>query len=93
MLNPWLSFGLKVWQIGLEAQSVIGLRMLRLAAGGARAEAEATRMVTEKILAVGEAQVTAAAAVVGGRKKHVVAGRALNVIGKRVRANRRRLSR
>jgi hypothetical protein len=46
-------------------------------------------MVTEKILAVGEAQVTAAAAVVGGRKKHIVASRALNVIGKRVGANRR----
>jgi hypothetical protein len=42
MLNAWLSFGLKAWQIGLEAQSVIALRMLRLAAGGARAEAEGT---------------------------------------------------
>ena len=46
MFNPWLSFGLRAWQIGLEAQSVIGLRMLRLAAGGARAEAESSRMVT-----------------------------------------------
>ena len=48
--NPWLSFRLRAWQIGLEAQSVIALRMLRLAAGGARAEAESGRMVTEKIL-------------------------------------------
>ena len=47
MFNPWLSFGLKAWQVGLEAQSVIALRMLRLAAGGARAETEASRMVTE----------------------------------------------
>ena len=93
MLNPWLSFGLKAWQIGLEAQSVIALRMLRLAAGGARAEAEASRMVTEKILAAGEAQMTAAVATMRGHKKHVVAGKALNVYGKRVRANRRRLSR
>jgi hypothetical protein len=36
MFNPWLSFGLRAWQIGLEAQSVIALRMLRLAAGGSR---------------------------------------------------------
>jgi hypothetical protein len=48
MLNPWVSFGMKAWQIGLEAQSVIALRMMRLATGGARAEAEASRMVTGK---------------------------------------------
>jgi hypothetical protein len=53
MFNPWMSLAMKAWQIGLEAQSVIILRMLRLAAGGARAEAEANRMVTEKILAAG----------------------------------------
>ena len=40
MFNPWLSFGLKAWEIGLEAHSVIALRMLRMAAGGASAEAE-----------------------------------------------------
>jgi hypothetical protein len=93
MFNPWLSFGLKAWQVGPEAQSVIALRMQRLAAGGARAEAEASRMVTEKILAAGEAQMSAAAAAVRGHKKHVVAGKALNAYRKRVRANRRRLSR
>jgi hypothetical protein len=38
MFNPWLSLGLKAWQIGLEAQSVIALRMMRIAAGGTRAE-------------------------------------------------------
>jgi hypothetical protein len=93
MLNPWISFGLKAWQIGLEAQSVIALRMLRLAAGGARAEVEAGRMVTEKILAAGEAQMAAAMAAMRGHKEHVIAGKALNVYGKRVRANRRKRSR
>jgi hypothetical protein len=93
MFNPWLSIGLKAWQTALEAQSVMALRMLRLAAGGARAEAEASRMVTEKILAAGEAQVTTVAPAMRGQKKHVVAGNALNVYRKRVRANRRRLSR
>jgi hypothetical protein len=92
MLNPWLSFNLKAWQIGLEAQSVIALRMLRLAAGGARAEAEANRMVTEKVLATCEAQMAVAMATIRGHKEHVIAGKALNVYGKRVRANRRRLS-
>ena len=93
MFNPWLSIGLRAWQIGLEAQSVIALRVLRMAAGGPRAEAEASRMVTEKMLAASEAQMAAAAATVRGAKNHVGAGKALNVYRKRVRANRRRLSR
>jgi hypothetical protein len=78
MFNPWLSFGLRTWQIDLEGQSVIALRMLRLAAGRARSEAESSRMVTEKILAAGEGQVEAAAAM-RGHKKHVVAGKALTI--------------
>jgi hypothetical protein len=45
-------------------------------------------MVTEKILAAGEAQATAAASAMRGHKKHVVAGKALNVYRKRVRATR-----
>jgi hypothetical protein len=92
MLNPWLSFSLKAWQIGLGAQSVIALRILRVATGGARAEAEVSRMVTEKVLAACEAQMAAAMAAVRGHKEHVIAGKALNVYGNRVRANRRRLS-
>jgi hypothetical protein len=92
MLNPWLRLGLKAFQIGLEAQSVMALRLLRLAAGGARAEAEASRMVGEKILAAGEAQATTTAAAMRGHKKRGVAGKALNVYRKRIRANTRRLS-
>jgi hypothetical protein len=69
MLNPWLRLGLKAFQIGLAAQSVMVLRLLRLAAGGARAEAEASRMVREKILAAGEAQATATAAAMRGHTR------------------------
>ena len=53
---------------------------------------EASRMVTEKVLAACEAQIAAAMAAMRGHKEHVIAGKALNVYGKRVRANRRRLS-
>jgi hypothetical protein len=84
---------MKAWEIGFEAQSVIALRVLRLAAGGARAEAEGSRMLNEKTLAAGEAQVAATTAVMQGHKEHVVAGKALAVYSKRVRANKRRLSR
>ena len=93
MFNPWLALGFKAVQLGAEAQSVIALRMLRLAAGGSRREAEVTRMVTEKVTAAAEAQVAAAAAAISGRPQHVVANKALKVLKRRVRANKRRLSR
>ena len=92
MVDPWISFGLKAWQLGLEAQNVIALRMLRLASGDVRGQAELNRMVVEKITAAVEAQVAAGAAMMTGRKDHVIAGKALAVYKNRVRANRRRLS-
>jgi hypothetical protein len=79
--------------MGLEAQGVMALCMLRLAGGGARAQAEAGRMVTEKILAAGEAQTAAVAAALRGDKEHVIANKALGIYRKRVRANKRRLTR
>ena len=79
MFNPWLELSLKAVNMGMEAQSVIALRMLRLATGGARMEAEASRMVTDKVAAA-EAQA-------------VAADRAPRIVKKRVRANKRRLSR
>ena len=47
------------------------------------AEAEACRMVMEKVLAAGEAQATAAASSMRGRKKHIVVGKALKLDRKR----------
>ncbi len=93
MRNPWLDLTFKAMAMGMEAQSVIALRLLRLAAGGARGESEARRMVAEKMTALVEAQTAATAALMNGGKHHVAAGKALNAVRKRVRANKRRLSR
>ena len=93
MYNPWLGLAFKAIELGIEAQSVIALRMMRLAAGGARGRAEASRMVAEKVGALAEAQTAAAAAILTGRREKIVAGKVLNTYRKRVRANRRRLSR
>jgi len=79
-------------QLSVEAQTVIALRMMRLAAGGVHAHDEAQRMVTEKIVAVAEAQTAAIAAMMNGHKDHVVAAKALGAFKKRIRANKRRLS-
>jgi hypothetical protein len=75
-----------------DAQAVMMLRTLRIAKGGARAEAETRRMITEKVAALAEAQLAATAATLKGRKKHRVAKKTLAVYATRVRRNRRRLS-
>jgi hypothetical protein len=91
--NPWLGIAFKAIELGIEAQSVIALRMMRLAAGGARGRAEASRMVAEKVGALAAAQTAAAAAILTGRREKIVAGKVLSTYRKRVRANRRRLTR
>jgi hypothetical protein len=91
--NPWIDLTFKTMAMGVEAQSVIAMRLLRLAAGGARGQTEARLMMAEKVTALAEAQSAAAASLLTGGKHHVAAGKALNAVRKRVRANRRRLSR
>ena len=76
------------WNVGMlaaEAQQVMWLRCMRLAAGGATASAEAQRMVSEKVAAA----VPVAAGILMGDSAVKVVKR----YRKKVRANRRRLSR
>jgi hypothetical protein len=47
--NPWFRIGLEAWFMGIEAWFVIALRTPKLLGGGVAAEAEAFRMVSEKI--------------------------------------------
>src|SRR5215470_9417469 len=94
-LGPWnASFALSTQAARMcwEAQTVMFLRGLRMAQGGAKARAEARRMVTEKVAALAEAQVVATVATLKGSKKHRVAKKALGVYVGRVRRNRRRLT-
>lgn len=89
--EAWWGIGFGAWRLGLEASTVIGLRTLRLAQGGASAQAEAQRMVTEK-MAAGAA--LAGLAVTGGLGGTPVqaSARTLAHYRRHVRANRRRLS-
>jgi hypothetical protein len=93
LLNPWLALTFKAMQLGFDAQNVIALRMMRFAKGDAGALNEARRMVVEKITASAEAQTTAASGIISGKKDTVVANKVIRVLRKRVRANKRRLSR
>jgi hypothetical protein len=91
MFHSWFALAYKTAQLGFEAQNVVALRLMRLAAGGTTSQTEATRMVNEKFAAFAEAQIAGTAAAIAGRPANVVSGRILNTYKKRVRANRRRL--
>jgi hypothetical protein len=90
---PWnatFALSLQATRMCWEAQTVMFLRCLRIAQGGAKAET--ARMMTEKIAALAEAQVATTAAALTGSRTHGVAKKALGVYAKRVRRNKRRLS-
>lgn len=72
-----------------DAGMVVALRSWRMMAGGAAAERELRKMVSEKV----EAGTELAGALAGGpvRSPEAAARKALSVYGKRVRGNRRRL--
>jgi hypothetical protein len=79
--------------MGLDAQRVIAMRLTRIAAGGAKAELECRRMVSEKIAAGAAARAAAAKALASGKGVEVAAAKALAPVKRAVRANHRRLSR
>ena len=85
MFSNWMKFSLSTARLGYEVQTVMALRMLKLARGGKAAETEARRMVAEKGVAFAEAAATLAT---GGSMNKVV-----RRVRSRVSKNKRRLSR
>ncbi|WP_264045219.1 hypothetical protein [Methylobacterium flocculans] len=84
MFGSWWKLGMDATLLAMESQQVIGLRLAMLAVGDAAAQAEAQRMVSEKIIAANEAALLIA---MGGSTARVVAG-----YRRKVRSNVRRLS-
>jgi len=60
MFSNWMKFSLSTARLGYEVQTVMALRLLKLARGGKAAETEARRMVAEKGVAFAEATATLA---------------------------------
>jgi hypothetical protein len=87
----WLRLSFDLWQAGLEAQLVIGLRLAKLAGGGAAAGAEINRMVSEKMDTALEAQQLAATAALSGNAAQIPA-RTVALYRRKMRANRNRLT-
>jgi hypothetical protein len=91
MKNPWVRIGFDAWSLGLEASSVIGLRALKVAAGGPAAEAETRRMFVEKIEAGWAIQGKALTGAFG-LTPHGTTMRTLAHYRRKVRSNQRRLA-
>ena len=89
--NPWFRVGLDAWTLGLEAQTVVGLRMMKLMSGGPAAQAEARRMVAEKVEAAAALQAMALTGALGLTAPAATA-KAMRHVRRKVRSNRRRLS-
>src|SRR4029077_3857024 len=87
----------KAWmdaaQFGFEAQGVIAMRLMKIAAGGQDGVAECTRMVLEKIDAVTAAHTAGALALAGGKSVEAATKLAMAPVKRRVRANHLRLTR
>lgn len=90
MRNPWLRLTFDSWTLGMEMSTVVGLRALALATGGPAAQAEANRMVQEKLSAGLELQARAMSGALGFGGV-TTASRTLAHYRRKVRANRRRL--
>ena len=91
LCNPWLDFSRDALMLGLEAQNVIGLRILKAAIGGEAAHQEATLMVAEKAQAVLDVQMMLTRSALAG-EAHLGPGRALAIYRSRVQANQHRLA-
>lgn len=89
--NPWLRLGWDAWALGLEASTVMGMRTLKIAQGGPAADAEARRMVSEKVDAALALQTLAMAGALGATAPRI-ARKTLAHYRRKVRANRRRLA-
>jgi hypothetical protein len=88
MINPWFALGLQTTRLAWEAQTVVALRMMRLATGGAPSESEARLLVSEKMDVLAEAGALAASIAVSGGSGDKVAKAVPNVYKKRVGRNR-----
>lgn len=90
--GQWFDLSLDAWRLAAESQTVIGLRLAKLASGDAAAAAEAQLMISEKIAAAAEVQTQMFTAALAGTS-HLAPRRAMAHYRRKVGANRRRLTR
>lgn len=81
-----------MWNLAIDASTVMTMRAAKLAQGGAAAAAEANLMVAEKVEAAAAAQIALMTGKLG-RTPATMQRKLARHYGMKVRANRRRLAR
>ena len=87
----WWQLGYDAWQLGVESSAVIGLRSMRMMAGGATADTEARLMVSEKMGAAMDLSLRAMTGDLGTSPGPATA-KLISHYRRKVGANRRRLT-
>ena len=95
LTNPWLTIGQESWALAVEASTVIGLRVWQRAmagpGGNAPSDAEASRMVEEKVTALWQLQMAMMSGGLGTTPA-TATKRVIRHYSRKVRANRKRLA-
>ncbi len=86
----WSKMVFDAARLSATIPAVVGLRVAKLAQGGASAKRESKRMLDEKLKAAWEANADAAQSILSGKAGRVP-GRTLALYQKRVASNLRRL--
>ncbi|MDE1174635.1 MAG: hypothetical protein PW790_13360 [Parvibaculaceae bacterium] len=92
MFDAWIRLGYDTLALGLEAQEVIALRLMKVAAGGSAASRECHLMVTEKVAASHDAGFKVLSSAIAGHSPQAIMSNMVEGYRTRVRSNRRRLS-
>lgn len=89
--KTWLAIGLDAWNLAAESSWVIGMRLARMAQGGARAQREAQLMVSEKVASGMELGMAFASGQLG-HSPEAITGATISHYRRGVRANHDRLT-
>jgi hypothetical protein len=92
-MYPWFTIARDAARLALDAQAVVALRLAHFARSTEFDWREAQRMTAEKVAALAQVQAATALSLMTGKRGPTVAKKAIGIYGKRVRQNRRRLSR
>jgi hypothetical protein len=92
LFNPWTEW-FRAAEFAYQTQSVVAMRLMKIAEGGPAAAVETQLMVAEKVAALAASQTAAALAIAAGSSPAMIASKAFLPMRTKVRANHRRLSR
>jgi hypothetical protein len=93
MMDGWFKLSAQMIKLGFESQAVILQRLSRLRRGGALADKEYKRMVSEKMTAAAAEIFSTGLAAAAGQSPLSMLDASVKSYRKKVAANRRRLER